>query len=301
MNRQSVEGGFSFRPSLRRARSPMLPGKVYSPEDVVRILRKRITASARAVRGRRRGDSGGQPEAARHVRSDALVLVVPQRVPENFVKSTVTTRIEIACRRSRSRSQAALASSGSSRTSTCLQERKDGGHGGCRRQDARRHQVDVVRATPSASTMSAAIANGHEGQRSPLVAVHRRESLRDRQVLAEGTDQFIEAQLEDARRRLESTKKKLEAYRKQFAGQLPSQLESNLQVIQSTTLRSSRSASRSTATATTTLMLDRRLNDLTAAAAAALPHAVDQDPGSGGSAAQQLPSPKRRWRRWNCG
>ena len=60
------------------------------------------------------------------------------------------------------------------------------------------------------------------------------ENLRDREVLAEGTDQFLEAQLEDARRRLTEQEKKLEEYRKQFAGQLPSQMESNLQVIQNT-------------------------------------------------------------------
>jgi hypothetical protein len=38
--------------------------------------------------------------AARQCNRRAL-LVVPQRVPEAFVRSTVTTRIEIGCRRSR--------------------------------------------------------------------------------------------------------------------------------------------------------------------------------------------------------
>ena len=63
------------------------------------------------------------------------------------------------------------------------------------------------------------------------------ENLKDREVLAEGTDQFLEAQLDDARRRLIDHEKKLEAYRQKYAGELPSQLTSNLQVIQNTQMQ----------------------------------------------------------------
>src|SRR5262249_50639664 len=57
------------------------------------------------------------------------------------------------------------------------------------------------------------------------------ENLRDRVVLADGTSQFLESQLEDARQRLIAHEKKLESYRERYAGQLPSQLEANLQVV----------------------------------------------------------------------
>jgi uncharacterized protein involved in exopolysaccharide biosynthesis len=66
-----------------------------------------------------------------------------------------------------------------------------------------------------------------------LASLFIEENLRDREVLAEGTNQFLEAQLEDARRRLVEHEKKLEEYRRQFAGQLPSQVDANLQVLQS--------------------------------------------------------------------
>ena len=66
-----------------------------------------------------------------------------------------------------------------------------------------------------------------------LAALFIEENLRDREVLHEGTNQFLEAQLEDARRRLVEHEKKLEDYRREHAGQLPSQLDSNLQVLQS--------------------------------------------------------------------
>ena len=58
------------------------------------------------------------------------------------------------------------------------------------------------------------------------------ENLRDREALAEQTSQFLEGQLEDARRRLLDHEKKLEAYRRLHAGELPTQLQGNLQAIQ---------------------------------------------------------------------
>jgi polysaccharide chain length determinant protein (PEP-CTERM system associated) len=65
-----------------------------------------------------------------------------------------------------------------------------------------------------------------------LASLYIEENLRDRANLAEGTNQFLESQLEDAKRRLVDHEKKLEEYRRQHAGQLPTQLQSNLQAIQ---------------------------------------------------------------------
>ena len=70
-----------------------------------------------------------------------------------------------------------------------------------------------------------------------LASMFIEENLKDREVLAEGTDQFLEAQLDDARRRLIEHEKKLEAYRGSYTGELPSQLTSNLQVIQNTQMQ----------------------------------------------------------------
>src|SRR5262249_59404804 len=60
------------------------------------------------------------------------------------------------------------------------------------------------------------------------------ESLRDREVLAEGTSQFLESQLEDARRRLIETEKRLEEYRRRHDGELPAQPQANNQGLQNT-------------------------------------------------------------------
>jgi len=46
------------------------------------------------------------------------------------------------------------------------------------------------------------------------------------------TDKFLESQLDDSRARLISHEKKLEEFRRKYSGELPSQLQTNLQVIQ---------------------------------------------------------------------
>ena len=62
-----------------------------------------------------------------------------------------------------------------------------------------------------------------------LASLFIEENLRDREVLAEGTNQFLEAQLEDARRRLIETEKKARGVPRQHSGELPTQLEANMQ------------------------------------------------------------------------
>src|SRR4026209_2942718 len=72
----------------------MLPGKKYTPEEILAILRRRVwwlllpfavvSASAGVV-------ARLLPDL---YQSDTLILVVPQRVPESYVRSTITTRIE---------------------------------------------------------------------------------------------------------------------------------------------------------------------------------------------------------------
>src|SRR5207249_2292004 len=63
------------------------------------------------------------------------------------------------------------------------------------------------------------------------------ENLRDRETLAEATNQFLESQLENARARLIEQEKKLAEYRRTHAGELPSQVGPNLQSIQNSQMQ----------------------------------------------------------------
>src|SRR5690606_32779424 len=70
-----------------------------------------------------------------------------------------------------------------------------------------------------------------------LASLYIEENLRDRANLAESTSSFLESQLEDAKVRLLEQERKLEEYRRRYAGQLPSQLGGNLQAIQSSQMQ----------------------------------------------------------------
>ena len=70
-----------------------------------------------------------------------------------------------------------------------------------------------------------------------LASLYIEQNLKDRENQADSTSQFLNTQLEEAKRRLIEQEKKLEAYRKSHAGQLPSQLQGNLQASQTASLQ----------------------------------------------------------------
>jgi polysaccharide chain length determinant protein (PEP-CTERM system associated) len=95
-----------------------------------------------------------------------------------------------------------------------------------------------------------------------LTALFIDENVRQRETIAEGTDQFLSAEVETARVRLEETEGRLEEYKRQFGGQLPDQLQSNLSGLQGAqtqiqTLNESISRDRAEL-----LFVERQLNDL---------------------------------------
>ena len=216
----------------------MLPGRKYTPEDILAIAWRHkwiilsavsVLTTAAIVMSLRLTDM---------YRSETLILVVPQRVPESYIKSTVTTRIED---RLRSISQEILSRTRLERIiddfglypeakagetpkpmELVVQEMRDRVHVETVRDDAFKISFDAD------SPRTAMIVTDR------LASMFIEENLRDRGVQADGTNSFLESQLDNARRRLVDREQKLEEYRKRNAGELPSQLQSNLQVIEST-------------------------------------------------------------------
>ena len=99
-----------------------------------------------------------------------------------------------------------------------------------------------------------------------LASLFIEENLRDREMLAEGTNQFLTAQLEDARRRLDRAGEEARGLPSAHAGELPSQAETNLQKMQNVQMQIQRSSSRSTATGIGVCSSSVRLADLDATA-----------------------------------
>lgn len=163
-------------------------------------------------------------------RSDTLILVVPQRVPEAYVRSTVTARIEDRLQTinqqilSRTQLEKIIQDFNLysvQRKTEPLQDVVE---------SMRRRDIEIQTVRRDAFRLSYI----SDSPRTAMTVTERLgtlfidESLRDRAVLAEGTDSFLEAQLEDARRKLIENEKTLEEYRRKHNGELPKQLDANL-------------------------------------------------------------------------
>jgi polysaccharide chain length determinant protein (PEP-CTERM system associated) len=70
-----------------------------------------------------------------------------------------------------------------------------------------------------------------------LASLYIEQNLKDRENQADSTSQFLTTQLEQAKQRLIEQERKLEEYKRTHAGQLPSQLQGNLQSIQNASLQ----------------------------------------------------------------
>ncbi len=217
----------------------MIPGHTYTPQDIVGAVyrRKWLMIVPAVVFGI--ASFLITKSLPNLYRSETLILVVPQRVPEAYIRSTVTSRIED---RLRSISEQILSRSTLERIilefNLYTEQRKH-----MPMEDVvavMRKAIDVDPPIRD-ETFRISYVSG-----DPVVAmkvVSRLASMfidgnvHDRQVLAEGTNQFLESQLEDARLRLIDREKKLAEYRSHYVGELPTQLQANLQVIQTTQMQ----------------------------------------------------------------
>jgi polysaccharide chain length determinant protein (PEP-CTERM system associated) len=213
----------------------VLPGRKYTPEDIAAIAWRRkwlIVIAICVVTTAAIAFSLRIPDL---YRSQTLILVIPQRVPENYIRSTVTTRIEDRLRSlrqeilSRTRLERIIQDFGlfeeelkARPMEQVVEEMRVNVGVDTVRDDA--FQVSFTSTNPRTAMIVA----------DRLAMMFIEENLRDRAGLAEGTNKFLESQLNEARQQLEEHEQRLAAYRTRFQGELPTQLQSNLQVINST-------------------------------------------------------------------
>jgi polysaccharide chain length determinant protein (PEP-CTERM system associated) len=210
----------------------VLPGRQYTPEEILRLLwcRKWIVVAGVVL------FTGAAVAASLQIpneyKSETLILVVPQRVPDSYVHSTITLRIED---RLRSMREQILSRSRLEKVITDFDLYPD------MRRTVPMEQVvqqmlpdiDVEPIRDDAFKVSFVSTSPRTAMivADRLASMFIDEAARDREVMADGTNRFLESQLEDARTRLVEHEKKLEEFRRRNSGELPSQLESNLQVI----------------------------------------------------------------------
>ncbi len=214
----------------------MLPGKTYTIEEGLRIaLARRWMIAVPLVVGAIVGAMAYQWLPAEY-QSETLIMVIPQRIPDSYVKSTVTANVED---RLRSISEQIMSRSRLERIIQDLDLYKDRRSAGMIMEDVVQRMRDDIEVKLEGKESSFRVTYSSPDPRVAQIAAERlaalyiEENLRDRENLAENTSQFLESQLEDAKRRLIEQEKKLEGYRRRYAGQLPSQLDGNLQSLQS--------------------------------------------------------------------
>jgi protein tyrosine kinase modulator len=213
----------------------MLPGRSFTPEDIVAILwRRRWLLVVPVALG-----LATAPFVAKRIppvyKSETLIMVIPQRVPDAYVKSTVTATVADR-----------LPAISDEILSRSRLERIIGDFGLYSDLRARAPMEDVVAKMRSdigpveiqkgqqSFRASYVSQDAHMAQKvtARLASLFIDENSRFRENLAENTNVFLESQLEDAKARLVEHEKKLEEYRRLHSGELPTQLESNLRAIQ---------------------------------------------------------------------
>ena len=206
-------------------------------------------------------------------RSETTILVVPQRIPEDYVQPTVSVRLEDRLASinqqilSRTRLEQIVREFdlyAKERTTMIMEDVIE---------QMRVRDINVQLSADRRQNSSPAFSISYTGGDARtvmrvterLASLFIEENLRDRTALAEGTNQFLEAQLSDARTRLIEQEKRLEAYRQRHAGELPSQLSTNMQAIQNLQLQIQSITHSISQDRDRSLMLDRQLAEAASA------------------------------------
>jgi polysaccharide biosynthesis transport protein len=176
----------------------------------------------------------------RQYKSSTTILVIPQRVPESYVQSTVSVGIEDRL--------ATIQQQVLSRTRLVMIMEELGLFQEARKVKApevvvgkmrKRIEVGVIGGPGGRgrNTEAFTISFVHEDPRMAMLTVSRMasffidENLKSREQQAVGTSEFLESQLQETKARLEVQEEKVKQYKMQFMGELPQQGEANLNTL----------------------------------------------------------------------
>ena len=163
-------------------------------------------------------------------KSSTTIMVVPQRVPEKYVASTVATRIEDRLSTiqqqimSRTRLLAVI-------NELDLFKERRGGSFPDALVPTMRNRIEILVVRKDAFTLSFS----HEDPKTAMLTASRlasffiEENLKTREQQAIGTSEFLESQLRDTKARLMAQEEKVKRYKMAYLGELPQELQSNLQ------------------------------------------------------------------------
>jgi polysaccharide chain length determinant protein (PEP-CTERM system associated) len=275
----------------------MLPGRNYTPLDFAAMAWRRRWLIAGGLAFGVYASLLVSSQLQDLFQSEMLIQVIPQRVPDNYVQSTVTMRTE---ERLNALSQRVL-------SRTALESLINDMNLYAERRvrlpmedvvELMRKDVRVDPASGSNRLADAFYVRFTYPDRDVATKVTDRLgalfidlNAKDRGQMAQATNDFLESQLAETRRQLEVQERKLEVFRQRNAGRLPTQLESNMQAIQSTQLTIQAQVESLARDRDRKLMLERLLRDAEVESAAtpvpprAMPPPTDKAADGGPSVA----------------
>ncbi|HAR34653.1 MAG TPA: protein GumC [Desulfobacter sp.] len=164
-----------------------------------------------------------------------MILVQPQRVPINYIKSVVSSsigeRISTISQQvlSRSNLEQIIEQFGLYENSSGIYQEE--------KIEALRKQIKVkIEHSRGGSEAFSISFTGSEPERvmriaNTLASYFMDENLKVREAQAIGTSEFLDSELEKTKKRLEEKEQKVAAFRAKYLGGLPDELESNLRTL----------------------------------------------------------------------
>lgn len=212
----------------------MMPARRYTPATILWILKKRfwLLVAPMIVLGLMA--TAVSFSMKDRYRAQTMILVVPQRVPENYVRPAVAESIE---QRIASITPQIMSETRLERIITELDlypdvRRKPGGMQALVEDLRSDINVEIIRGDLFRVSYSGSNPYKVMQVTQRLASLFVEENLKDREQLAVGTNRFLEGQLDNTRRQLEEQERKVQEYRQTHAGELPSQIGATLQVLQ---------------------------------------------------------------------
>ncbi len=242
----------------------MLPGRKYDFDELIQLAKRRmwlllvpfaVVSATTAVVVRKMPN---------YWSSDTVIAMVPKSVPDNYVKSTVTTKLEDRL--------AAIKQTIMSRTrlealiyefNLYPEERRNGIMADI---VDRMRSNDIFVKLESGSTFRVTYMG-----RDPLTvkkvtdrlgSMFVEEGLRDRMTLADNTSTFLQSQVYDLRQQLQAADKRVQDYKTKYAGELPTQLDANLQLMRSLQQQMQTTAESISADRNQRLQVQRSISDV---------------------------------------
>ena len=171
-------------------------------------------------------------------KSSITILILPQTVPEDYVRSTISVKVDqqLATIKQQVLSRTTLTKA-MDELRLFEKERKKLSSEELFAMMRKRIEIDVVRGASRDSSEAFSLSFLHEQPNDAMHAAARLaslfidENMKTREQQAVGTSEFLESQLRGTKASLEVMEQRVKEYKIRYMGELPQQMEGNLRML----------------------------------------------------------------------